>query len=447
MWPVAAGVVLAVLVLCRVAARPAPAAAAASVQTARASCTWYVSPRGSFRSSGRSSNRATTLRRASRSTNPGDVVCLLPGTYTLRHSLILNRSGRSDAWIVYRPYGARGSVTLTGRYSSYGEIAQVQQGAAYIEFDDLNFVGDSHYVDEAIHIIKTHHVRAIGNTISYMGSSGIATLSSDYVTAVGNTVYRFGDGQGWSSGISFNSASGAYWFDQAPGFHNVIADNIISGGVDNSSHHSDGNGIILDLGGNIAPTLIANNVVYMNGGAGIVSYSVSGKAYIVNNTLYKNGLDRRVDNVGELVANQASGQIWANNIACAWEGRPTYAVSASGVTLSHNASVGGIGTMGISGSAQADRSQILAVAPLFVHPPRVDPAADGQWRSPPTPAALGSGLALAAGSPLVDSAADPAFLPDITAAMHPDIQRYVLRAINGAARPAGAGLDHGAYER
>src|SRR5438034_2742827 len=74
---------------------------------------------------------------------------------------------------------------------------------------------------------------------------------------------------GWTSGISFNSTR---WFDSYSGFHNIISNNFVAGEYDGSSHHTDGNGIILDLSNgsydyasaDTPPALVVNNVVYGN---------------------------------------------------------------------------------------------------------------------------------------------------------------------------------------
>src|SRR5947199_8880567 len=112
------------------------------------------------------------------------------------------------------------------------------------------------------------------------GGSWVGTRDCDYLTADHNTVYHNGympastsvpQWYGWTNGISFNSDQ---WFDTYPGFHNVIANNIVVGEYDSSSKHTDGNGIILELSNgyysastaNTPPELIINNDVYGNGG-------------------------------------------------------------------------------------------------------------------------------------------------------------------------------------
>jgi hypothetical protein len=350
--------------------------------------------------------------------------------------------------VVFRSEG--GNALLTSNFSSPDEIIQVQSTAAYIEFRGLSFDGKGTNANSAIHIKDhSHHIRVIDNVITNMGAGGILTSNSDYVTCVGNQIYRFGDGVGWASGISLNSSAGAWWFDSDPGFHNVIANNIISGGVDNSIYHSDGNGIILDLGGATSPTLISGNVVYMNGGRGIESFKTTGTVYVLNNTLYKNALDLRESGIGELVANAASNQMWANNLIVAWSPRHSYQLlsGSSGINFSRDAWHSGLGTENVSPSVLSDPTLLRDSDPIFVAPPAVDSSADGQWQTAPSPWALGTGLTVQATSPLVDQGVDPRTLTGLTPELRVGIDDYAMQAADGTPRPAGAGFDYGAYER
>jgi Right handed beta helix region len=329
-------------------------------------------------------------------------------------------------------------------------LLQIRAPAAYLQFSGLSFDGRGTYAYEAA-LIKhgVHHVRFLNNDISNMSAAGIATISTDYMTFAGNRIYRFGEGVGWSSGISLNSNAGAFRYDAAPGFHNVLANNIIAGGVDNSKHHSDGNGIILDLGGRISATLIANNIVYMNGGRGIVTVKTSGSVYVVNNTMYKNGLDLRMTGIAEAVAQASSNQVWANNIAYAWEPRFTYQLldGSTRVMYIRDAHFGGKGTHDVPSTASGEAVGIVAADPLFVSAPPVDPVANGQWRNAPPPWRVPGAFALQRASPFVDAGVDPRRLPGLAAAKLVGMDRWVMRSIDGTIRPAGEGFDYGAYER
>jgi hypothetical protein len=416
--------------------------------SAGSACSWFVAPRGSVRAGGRSENRPTTLRYASRHVAPGDVVCLLPGVYRLRRMLEITRGGTADSWIVYRSH--RGRALVTPAVPIPAPLIQIRPPAAYLQFSRLSFDGGGTNAYEAV-LAKpgVHHVSFLDNEITNMGAAGFATVGADYVTVARNKIYRFGDGVGWASGISLNSNTGAFWSDTAPGFHNIIADNFIAGGVDNSTHHSDGNGIVLDLGRKIPPTLIANNVVYMNGGRGIVTVQTSGSVYVLNNTLYKNGLDLRLVGIAEAVPQESSNQVWANDIAVAWEPRFTYQLldGSSAITYIRNAHFGGKGTQFVPTGIAADPARFKVADPLFLNATRVDPTADGQWRTAPSPARVSTAFALRSGSPLIDVGVDPRTLPGLDAAMVRGIDRWVMTAVDGTARPAGNGFDLGAYER
>jgi hypothetical protein len=407
--------------------------------------TIYTSPTGSSTATGDAPTNPTTLSAAYQRSLPGDIIGLT-GTYTLTSPFYIGRSGSaSGGYIVYRSYN--GAATIKENLTAGSPLFRVNEGVHHIEFNGLTFDGQGHYnAYEAIFVARgAHHVNMLNNTVLRMSAAGLSCVGADYLVAVGNKVWRFGDGHGWSSGISFNWGSGNFWADTAPGFHNVIANNYVAGGVDGSTYLTDGNGIILDLGGNISPTLIANNVVYMNGGRGIETLQTTGKVYIVNNTMYKNALDPRMAGIGELVTNQGSGVVNANNVVSAWTGRYTYQqFSATSLLYSKNSQWGGKGTQNVSSS---DPSQIVAVDPLLVSPPAVDPSASGQWANAPRPENLGSALMLQSGSTVDDNGVDPRTLPGLDSAMLAGINAYAMDDVNGVSRPQGTGFSYGAYER
>jgi len=86
----------------------------------------------------------------------------------------------------------------------------------------------------------------IGNVINNTGGSGVGAVGATISPATTpHQPQRLS--LRWTSGISYNTDM---WFDTYTGFHNIIANNIIVGEFDGSTNHTDGNGIILDLGGN-----------------------------------------------------------------------------------------------------------------------------------------------------------------------------------------------------
>jgi hypothetical protein len=384
------------------------------------------------RSGGRTARRATTLRYAARQARAGDVVCLLAGTYRLSEPLTITLHGTRSAWIVFRSYGGR--ATLTAARPLNAALITVHDPGSYLQFSGLSFDGGTTRANEAVILgHRVHHVRLIGNDIRNMSAAGLAALSTDYVTFAGNVIHRFGDGVGWSSGISVNSDDGAVWADRAPGFHTVITGNVISGGVDNSAYHSDGNAIIVDLGGDIAPILIANNLAYENGGRCIENKGVQ-HVWVVNNTCYKNGLDSRLGQVGEIQNQDVEDVHLINNVAVAWSNRYPYKTEQSvDVTFSHNVAFGGLPSI-VPDDVVGNPAALRVADPKFVNPPTVDPAADRQWQSAPTNVGVAARFRPAPGSPLLKWGVDPRAEPGVNQAYRSALVRFLARDLSGNRR-------------
>ena len=407
----------------------------------RPPCTLYASPGGG--GSGDSQSSPTTLAGAYAKTVPGSTVCLLPGTFGLAEDFSISRGGSASAgYVTFRSLDPANPATLLGT-AGHAALIQVNGPASYVQFEDLVLDGNNALVQNGLHIANegspSSHIRVIDSYIRRMGSGGIVTAPNiDYFVAYGNKIWRFGDGAGWSSGISLHNGNGAYWADTAPGFHNVIAGNMIAGGIDKSAYASDGNGIIADMGGNVPPTLIADNLVYMNGGRCIIEYQQSGVRYTINNTCYKNGLDTR-KTWAEFMSTQSSNTTWVNNVASAARTNNTYSSVDGG-------SVSAIRDYGYGGAGASDVTGIVVADPLFVSPPTVDPNAD-QWQNPPRPETLGDSLKLQPSSPLVDGCADPRGLAGLDPTMLEQIRQFAMIDVERVSRPQGRGFDCGSYER
>jgi serralysin len=417
-------------------------------------CTKYISPSGG--GSGGSSTSPTTLSTAKSSVNPGDVVCFMPGTYNLGTSAwyeVGARGGTAAAWVVYRSYDINNQAIITENFSSGGALFKVTTGH-YIEFNSLTFDGQGHHnAYEAIIAGQgAHHIRYINNTVYNMSNSGLAASNSDYVAAIGNKIYHNGPGLGndmGGSGINFNwngGAAGGATFDSLPGFHCVIADNIVTGSYDTAAHQ-DGNGIILDIGNNTPPVLVANNLVYMNGGRGIHVNQITNKVYVINNTLYKNTLDLGAGFMEMDGFNSSGGQTtWANNLVFAWTNRYSYYLqnTSSAEVYVKNAWFNGKGNFNVGPVTSA---QIANFNPLFVSPPTVSDTTDGQFLSAPNPATIGGAFKLQSGSPALNAGVDPRTLAGLDSTMLNQINQYVMKDINGVSRPQAGGFDMGAYEQ
>jgi hypothetical protein len=416
-------------------------------------CTIYVAANGSASSQGASPAAPTTLTQANKLAKPGSVVCLAPGNYDLAGTLY-PPSGTAQQWITFTADG-NGAVTLTwtagASASDHTMIhfynATFPNGPSYLEFDGLTLDGQN-VAENGFFCQGSHHLRFIGNTIENMGAGGISSVECDYLTADHNVVFHIGYGAGWGSGISYNSDQ---FFDQYPGIHEVVADNVIAGVFDGSAHHTDGNGIIMDLADRIyAPgvtpnALIVNNVVYGNGGRCIEDNYVT-NVFVFNNTCYDDTLDLTETGFGNIVSNSSNVEVFANNVVQTWEDHDAFQV------------IGGIDAGTIVSRIYADNliylgtnddvpdAGFLVADPLFVNPPAFSPDAGGQYATAPAPATLDGGLALQAGSPARGAGVDPVTLLDAGATdLVQDIGQYVYTDIVGNPRPRGGPFDLGAY--
>jgi parallel beta-helix repeat protein len=141
-----------------------------------------------------------------------------------------------------------------------------------------------------------HHVTIRNCWAHNNAMHGLGASLSDYIVIENNVVNdnAVGSGNGmdtlYSSGIS-------NWkirpWDNATGFHNIIRNNVVFNNHNDLTNpgRSDGSGIIIDTTAFDKGTLIENNLIVNNGGAGIL-LDGSSKCVVRNNTLYQNSWDR-----------------------------------------------------------------------------------------------------------------------------------------------------------
>jgi hypothetical protein len=403
-----------------------------------------------------------TFLGAAAATRAGSVVCLLGGTYLLSSTFKPPNSGTPTAWIIYKAFGDGPVKFLWAGPADASPMFDMNGGSfpsnpAYLEFRGLHLDGGGKAGD-GFFCRGSHHLRFIGNSIRNTGGSGIGTIKCDYLMADSNIVERNGyippdagssaKYYSWTSGISFNSNQ---WYDSYAGFHNIISNNIVTGEVDQSAEHSDGNGIILDLSdrtyayssANTPPALVVNNVVYGNGGRCIEAYVVS-NFYIVNNSCYRNNLDSVGRSSAINVNNSHDGYV-VNNIAVSGS---TASRCYDHENVTKNIRYYRNMCFGSSGEASlSEPAQLIQADPGFLSPPYFERNGKGEYEGILTPALLGNSLSLGTGSPALHAGIDPATLSNLSETVIMDLKKYVYTDINGTARPPGGPFDLGAYQR
>lgn len=213
----------------------------------------------------------------------------------------------------------------------------IQITSSYVEVSGLTIKGSGFGVDNnwgvGISVNKADHVRLVGNRITGMPTSGISVTESSKFDLIGNDVSYNSfwsplQGSGISVWHSVNRGHGA----GSDGYHDRIIGNRVYGNENKVNSQfkefkvkSDGNGIIVDQNidtGYSGRVLIANNVVYDNGGRGIIAWE-SNRVDIVFNTGYQNGqTDGISGGATEFAAGKANDIIIANNVGWARSGLP-----------------------------------------------------------------------------------------------------------------------------
>jgi parallel beta-helix repeat protein len=410
--------------------------------------TYYVGPKGSDSNSGLTKETPLlTLQAAGNLTRPGDVVYALSGTYTAPNYdpavLDIATPGTANAWIRFAAYpGQHPKISFNGWAG-----VKFEPTTAYIVIEGFEIVGNNanvtlagalqqpQYGDAAYNgncvvaqgtvagssVAGSHHLQILNNKIGECGGGGIALINTDYVTLSGNTVYN----SAWygvyaSSGISILTP---YNSDGYTGYKNFVVRNRVFGNRNyllatglGYTALTDGEGIIMDtFNGNsyAGRTLVANNIAYNNGSAGIEVFDGT-NVDVANNSTYGNIKTPELQGVrGEIFLNQVGTVNAVNNVLESTNTlNPLYVAGSCNCTLDSNVYFGGDNV-----STLVDNNAIYG-NPLYDKPD----ASDG----------FNTILSVANGSPTIDTG---------TIWLAPDIDFY------GTARYVGHWYDRGAFDR
>jgi parallel beta-helix repeat protein len=389
----------------------------------------YVATNGNDSNSGSADDPWLTLQKAANSVRAGDTVVVRPGEYA---GFDLRRDGTTADRIIF---AAQPGVVINSPNSRTPDGINLE-GADYVTIDGFTVVGMPR---TGIRSVTNHGVILRNNRCDQNGRWGILTGFSEDVTIENNECSRSAAEHGiYVSNSADNPVvrGNVLWGNRANGLH-MNGDIEVGGGdgiisaalVENNAIYDNGRG-----GGSgincdgVQSSRIQNNLLYNNHASGISLYRIDGGGSSIGNVVVNNTIVQAADARWAInIADGSTGNTLLNNIL--FNAHPFRGVitvesdSLVGLVSDYNVvmdrfSADGGGTrltlaQWRAATGQDAHSIIAAPADLFV-----DPAA--------------SDYRLKSGSPAIDRG---------TASQAPS------HDLAGIARPSGAAVDIGAYER
>ncbi len=327
---------------------------------ATTSKTYYVSGTGNDSNNGLTTTTAfRTLQRAANLVKAGDTVYVMNGTYTQEKDLtqpillIYQRKGTPNAYITFKAYPGQKPVL-----KSSNSYAIIIGGSSYIHIEGFTLIGSNNQITlkyaqqqknnlnnpltrgtgisiaassyvNGIPTHYSHHVVIRNNNISKFGGGGVNTGRADYITIENNVIYE----TCLYTPLGTSAISTLHNWDtdkNTSDYKMIIRGNTIYNNISYIPWHarkdgtiSEGHGIIIDDAMNTqvqsshriytGRTLIANNIIYKNGGSGINVFK-SSNVDVINNTAYQNAQSPDLRNLGEIDSVMADRVKVFNNI-------------------------------------------------------------------------------------------------------------------------------------
>ncbi|MFV0258760.1 MAG: right-handed parallel beta-helix repeat-containing protein [Acidimicrobiales bacterium] len=331
---------------------------------------------------------------------PGETLYLMSGEYRgstepgVAH-YVMRTDGSEDAWITLAAGPGASPVVVADDGNGisirgdYVEVAGIEvRGEG---FDTVNDYG------WGMLIRNSHHVRLRNNHIHDMAVGGISSVESANLEILGNEVHDnsfWGPEQG--SGISIWHSVDRGQPADPDGYHDRIIGNTVYRNENKvfsvfRDHDAitDGNGIIVDQSketGYTGRTLVANNVVFDNGGRGVLVLE-SSRVDVMFNTTYRNGRTEILEGGPvELAAGRSDDVRIVNNLAWSRPGAP-----AVGVSESTEVELGGNVLVTDAPSGAATGLDWVTTTPPALETPSVDPAT-ADFRPEPGSSLFGRGI-------------------------------------------------------
>ena len=285
--------------------------------------TWFFSPSGNDSTGTGTSGAPWAWAGAHTVYQPGDILRFAAGSYTETDAsnMTLKASGTALLPIhlacatnlgctITNTSASQSGIFLTGG-ASYWDIGG--QGGFVITQSGANATANGIFIsgNGGAPYGAIHHITVQNNVISGMSGACISVggnnnngLAVDYITIKNNIAFNCARQSGFhTSGISIYQP---IIYDILPGYHYQIVGNIsyFNNDCDSCGNPTDGNGLIMDdfmwaqSPGTpyVGASLIADNLIFNNGGRGIHLFSSpkSARLDVIHNTVCGNNTDSHV---------------------------------------------------------------------------------------------------------------------------------------------------------
>ncbi|HEU4727191.1 MAG TPA: right-handed parallel beta-helix repeat-containing protein [Kofleriaceae bacterium] len=401
------------------------AAALAAARIAHAD-TFHVTATGDDGAAGSSAAPWRTIQRAASAVRPGDTVIVHAGRYAGFEVAARGTEGQPIAFV------ADGEVAIDGAATANRDAILID-GGAWIRIEGFTVTGATR---AGIAALECDHITVARNRVDQNGKWGVFSAFCDDLAIEDNEASRSGEQHGI---YASNSADrpvirrNRIWGNAMAGIHingditqggdGVISNAIVEDNVIYDNGRAGGSGINCD---GVVGAVIRDNLLDGNHASGISLYQIDGGApstgnQVINNTIRMASDARWAVNIQD----GATGNVLRNNIllhpSASRGAIDLCAACTSGLVSDHNAVVGRFSIEGTTVDLAGWRARTGGDAASFVATEAelfVDPA--------------GGDLHLRAGSPAIDRGA---------------AQGAPSHDVVGTARPQGAAVDIGAYER
>ena len=208
-----------------------------------AAAEYWVSASGDNAAKGSQDQPFRTIQRGVQAAAPGDTVYVRAGRYEEHVNVTAGKSGEPGKWLTIAAAPGEERLPVVGTeepridVSGSESSAFALRGVKYVRIRGFRCLAAYRGRGSGIGAKDCEHIEILNCVVSGGGQGGIDANQCNFVTIDGVEAFFNGGGTGWSSGISLLDLRSK---------ENVVRNCILYGNDDNSSHRTDGNGIIID---------------------------------------------------------------------------------------------------------------------------------------------------------------------------------------------------------